>query len=85
MMACRSGCKTQDHESYGDCLQAANLRIAYSGIGGGDATTQKRWDKNLADYKRARELGIQPVGTKPSQVRAAFEASDKSGKAFVGV
>jgi len=25
---CRSGCKTQDHESYSDCLQAANFGFA---------------------------------------------------------
>lgn len=24
---CRSGCKTQDHESYSDCLSAANIGI----------------------------------------------------------
>ncbi len=24
---CRSGCTTQDHESWGDCLRAANLSI----------------------------------------------------------
>ena len=24
---CRAGCKTQDHESYGECLQAANIGI----------------------------------------------------------
>jgi hypothetical protein len=24
---CRAGCKTQDHDSYGDCLQAANIAI----------------------------------------------------------
>jgi len=24
---CRTGCKTQDHNSYGDCLQASNIAI----------------------------------------------------------
>lgn len=24
---CRSGCPTQDHASYGDCLQGANIGI----------------------------------------------------------
>lgn len=24
---CRSGCLTQDHETYWDCLQAANINI----------------------------------------------------------
>lgn len=24
---CRSGCATQDHESYGECIQSANIGI----------------------------------------------------------
>lgn len=24
---CRSGCKTQDHKSYGDCLRDSNVAI----------------------------------------------------------
>lgn len=73
-----------EHDSGCDCFgcKARTLRVAYSGQGGGDATTQKKWDKNLAAYKRARELGIQPAGTKPSQVQAAFRQSDKTGSAF---
>lgn len=82
-MACRTGCPTQDHDSWGDCLRAANLKVAYSGIGGGDATAQKKWDKNLQAYRDARAAGIQPAGTRPDQVRAAIEQSNKTGKAFV--
>ena len=26
-MACRTGCKTQDHESYWDCLQDAAIAV----------------------------------------------------------
>lgn len=26
-MACRSGCSTQDHDSYSDCLADANIGI----------------------------------------------------------
>lgn len=24
---CRSGCKTQDHESYAECLRAASIQV----------------------------------------------------------
>jgi hypothetical protein len=27
MSDCRSGCETQDHNSYAECLQAANISI----------------------------------------------------------
>jgi len=81
-MSCRSGCPTKDHASWGECLRAANLKIAYSGIGGLDYTAQKKWDKELADYKSARDQGIQPSGTTPEKVKRAVEISDKSGVAF---
>lgn len=28
MSECRSGCRTQDHDSYAECLRAARLGIA---------------------------------------------------------
>ena len=27
-MSCSAGCKTQDHESYAQCLKAKSLRVA---------------------------------------------------------
>lgn len=82
-MACRSGCPTQDHANWGECARAANLAIAYAGIGGGDASSQKRWDKELAEYRSAREQGIQPKSTKTRDIRAAVEQSNKTGTAYV--
>lgn len=69
-----------DCECFG--CKARSIRVAYSGIGGGDATTQKKWDKNLDLYRAARAQGIEPVGTKPSQVMAAIKQSEKTGTAF---
>ena len=69
-MACRSGCPTQDHASWGECAREANLRVAYCGVGGGDATKQKKWDNDLNAYYSARSEGIQPAGTARSQVEA---------------
>ena len=79
---CRSGCPTQDHRSWGECARAANLRVAYCGIGGGDATAQKKWDGELSMYRAARAQGIQPDGTTTAKVVKALEASNKAGAAY---
>jgi hypothetical protein len=79
---CRSGCPTQDHRSWGECARAANLRVAYCGIGGGDATAQKRWDAELSLYRSARAQGIQPDGTTTKKVVKALEMSQATGAAY---
>ena len=79
---CRTGCPTQDHATWGECARAANLRVAYCGVGGGDATAQKRWDADLALYRSARAQGIQPEGTTRAKVMRAVKASDAAGAAF---
>lgn len=79
---CTSGCKTKDHASWGECMRAKHAVIAYAGIGGGDATAQKRWDSELQAYRDARAQGIQPDGTTRKHIDAALEASDRAGKAY---
>lgn len=79
---CRTGCKTQDHATWGECARAAHLRVAYCGVGGGDATAQKQWDNELDLYRQARAQGIQPDGTKTNQIMAAIKASDAAGAAY---
>ena len=83
-MACRSGCPTQDHKSWGECARAASLKVAYCGIGGGDATKQKKWDRELDSYKAARAQGIQPRSTKKRDIETAVKVSDMTGTAFQG-
>ena len=82
-MACTTGCPTQTCDSYSACLRNKGARVAYANSAGGmDYTAQKKWDKNLADYKDARAQGIQPAGTDPAKVRRAVEISDLTGKAY---
>lgn len=81
-MACRSGCPTQDHDSWGECARAANMRVAYSGVGGLDYSAQKKWDKELDFYKSARAQGVQPASTRTKDIRKALEISDRTGTAF---
>lgn len=82
-MACRTGCPTPgQHKSWGECARSANLKVAYCGIGGGDATVQKKWDQELDLYRAARRQGIQPDGTKSHQIQAALSASEAAGAAY---
>jgi hypothetical protein len=82
-MACSSSCRTQDHKSYGECLRSKNLKTAYmQEWKGADATRQKKADRELEAYAKARSEGIQPQSTKMHHVEAAVKASDQAGVAF---
>jgi len=51
----------------------------------GDATRDipdKKWRHKLDNYKKARADGIQPGGTSEAHVEAAYQASEKLGKAY---
>ena len=79
-MACSSSCLTQDHESWGACVRAKNLRtnaLAPEMVG-----AQKSADKTLDDYAKARSYGIQPKSTRPADVQAATRISEHTGSAF---
>lgn len=51
----------------------------------GDAArdiSDKSWNNRLAFYRQARADGIQPNGTHPVQVEAAYKASETLNKAY---
>ncbi|MGZ4519161.1 MAG: hypothetical protein ACXVGA_00925 [Mycobacteriaceae bacterium] len=83
-MACASSCRTQDHQTYGQCLRAKN--VATTGLESTapsfSTTHQKAWDKELDLYESAIKQGIQPEGTKTAQIREALDASDKVGAPY---
>lgn len=80
---CRSGCPTQDHESYGACLRAANTRVAYANsVNGWDYTKEKKWRKELSDYRAAVKQGIEPAGTDRKSIDQAVRISNETGKAY---
>ncbi|MGW2513660.1 hypothetical protein ACWC0A_30550 [Streptomyces scopuliridis] len=82
-MTCTTGCKTQDHASYAECLKAKAVKTFLASPSKGlDGTTQKRWDAELNAYCNARQEGIQPDGTTMAKVTQAVKASDKFGKAY---
>jgi hypothetical protein len=53
----------------------------------GDASSQKvmsnkKWDGELNEYRKARAQGIQPAGTTMAAVQEAYRASEAMGKAY---
>lgn len=74
---CRSGCRTQDHESWGECARASNISVANIAVAG----VIKNTDKELSAYRDARKLGIQPASTKMKDIQKAVRASDTIGRA----
>lgn len=83
---CRSGCKTQDHESYSDCLQEANFGFTgcFPTRRGWDKDKEKTWDKELDSYYSAVRQGVEPISTKKKDIDAAMMLSNEAGKAFDG-
>lgn len=74
---CRTGCPTQDHESWGECARASNIGISHEA----SAVALKTTDKELNAYRDARKLGIQPASTKMKDIQKAVRASDIIGRA----
>lgn len=84
-MACRSGCREQNHKSYAECLRSATPRVAYCNSSNGwDFSKQKRWQSELDAYKSAKAEGIQPSGTDMRSIDQAKAWSDKTQTAFSG-
>lgn len=76
-------CAGEDHPTFGACIRAKSLRVAYcQSASGRDYSAQKRWDKNLAEYASVRRQGIQPDTTRGPDVRRALEASQRAGEAY---
>lgn len=82
-MACRVGCPTQDHRSWGECAREAHLRIAYcQSAKGHDFSRQKKWDNDLDAYASAVRQGIEPESTTRRDVDFAVAASHDTGIGF---
>src|SRR5579864_2421059 len=73
---CRTGCKTKDHVSWGDCLRAANLTVTPVESGA------KSVDFELQSYHDARMQGVQPASTRLESTKVAMAISEKRGTAF---
>jgi hypothetical protein len=63
-------------------VRAKNLRT--NALDGEALTVQKKADKTLDEYAKARKLGIQPTSTRERDVKAAVRLSEQTGTAFKG-
>lgn len=73
----------QGHATFGACIRAKNLKVAYCASWKNfDYTRAKKTESELDAYKSARDQGVQPAGTRLSQTRAALDTSDQMGAAF---
>lgn len=71
---CSTGCPTQDHRSWGECVRAKALQI-----GPADEKPRREWDRELTSYAEARRQGIQPAGTQQHQIDGAVQFADRHG------
>jgi hypothetical protein len=66
-------------------LARMNVRIAYaSSAKNMDYSSQKRWDRELAEYRDLKAQGIQPGGSTRHHLDKAKAISDATGKPFQG-
>lgn len=79
---CSSGCPTQDHNSYGECLRSKSVKMGYDPAKGFDATRERKWQAELKFARGAMESGILPDNTGRRAVEHAYEMSDKTGMAY---
>ena len=73
---CTTGCRTQDHASWGACMKDKALRIAYcNSLNNQDATRQKRFDRENEAYRGAVHAGLNPTSVGTAAVNAAYDAA----------
>ena len=77
-MACSSGCPTQDHSSYGECLRSKGAHAAQQK---GDYSRGWAWEQSIKEYRDARKQGIQPKTSNLKDIREAVSVSRKLDQA----
>lgn len=80
MSNCRSGCRTKDHATYGECLKSANIRTNAETSPMADAHDQTKRD--LKAYQTARANGIMPESTSGDKIKKAEQASALLGRPY---
>lgn len=80
--SCRTGCPTQDHANWGECLKQSGLQVNTGDANSSRLMSQKKWDAELNAYKSAIDQGIEPASTNMKDIRGAVELSNLAGKAF---
>lgn len=82
-MACRTGCPTQNHGSWGECARSANIRTIWvQHTKGLEKSKDDHHERELQRYRDARRQGIQPASTKTKDIIEAEQISQSFGRAF---
>lgn len=79
-MACRTGCPTQDHASWGDCLRASNIQMNAGDARGTRSMSNRAFNAEMSAYESAVKEGLDPRTTNMIDINAAKHAADKAGK-----
>lgn len=82
-MACSSGCPTQDHETYGQCMRSKRQMVGFARSAyGADKTRDRLHERELSLYRELRQQGIQPDGTGMAKLKFAERMSAENGMAY---
>jgi hypothetical protein len=73
---CRSGCKTQDHKSWGECARSAHISAQWLGGTGHSYGDEKEFYKIGDDYNACLDAGVDPGSFERSDIDAALRAAD---------
>jgi hypothetical protein len=74
---CRTGCRTRDHGSYGECARAADIRSFFLGGTSASWGDEKRFRKTNEDFRTAVSYGLMPAGVSNGAIRRAYEQAEK--------
>lgn len=82
-MACSTGCPTQNHTSYGECMRSKRQMVGFARSAyGADKTRDNLWNRELDMYAAARRQGIEPDGTGMAKIEFALKQSEEHGMAY---
>ena len=82
-MVCSSGCPTQDHKSWGECVRSKKQMVGFARSAyGADKSKDKLHERELSLYRELRAQGIQPDGTGMAKLKFAERMSTETGMAY---
>lgn len=81
MSNCTSGCLTQDHSTYGECLKSKAPKVTTTDTRKGDYAFRSNWNQEIKEYRDARKQGIQPKTSSLKDIREAVSVSQKLDQA----
>lgn len=76
-MACRTGCPTQDHGSFGECARSANIKTMYLGGTGPSWTDERRFRKTNESFRKAVSDGLNPTGVNDRAINTAYDQAER--------